>query len=130
MEGVVIEVRQRDVPAYRKKDYAIPWIDTTHNFMHLYVYDVIIVVFFISLKKVFYTMILIFITGLELTPIELYDTQLYAGFRVWSDIDRTRNRIRIHDYIQSPLSWKFSIYFMIILNKKLLPFLTVLSHDF
>ena len=53
-----------------------------------------------------------------------------AGFRIRSDIDRIRiriqplrtNRIRIRIRIQTPLSRKFSIYFMMSFNKKLLPF--------
>ena len=59
---------------------------------------------------------------------------LWSGLRFRSDIDLIRiqtlgtNRIRIQPLrtnrirIQTPLSWKFSIYFMMSFNKKLLPF--------
>ena len=61
---------------------------------------------------------------------------LLSGFRFRSDIDRSRiqplrtNRIRIQTlrtnririWIQTPLSWKLSIYFMMSFIKKLLPF--------
>ena len=49
---------------------------------------------------------------------------LQAGLRIRYVIYRIRiqplRTIRIR--IQTPLSWKFSIYFLMIINKKLLPF--------